>query len=117
MWVMRVYPTRIYDVYRGKDCMAYLGIYDATGDKVWDYPQDRAEWRSFLLGNNNQTEIEQQIAREPNRDEFLLSDYTIRRRRDYQKNLNCPKCGRTGAVSFQERENPVYGFPTLTIDS
>ena len=70
---------KMYEVYRGQELKACIRIW-GTDEIEWAYRPQEAEWNGFWWGNDVKWAIEQMIQEYPDREEFPISDFTIRRR-------------------------------------
>jgi hypothetical protein len=70
---------RIYDVYRYQDLTACMRVLE-SGQIEWAYRQESYDWQGFWWSNDIKCLIEELIQEFPNRKEWAVSEFTIRRR-------------------------------------
>ena len=72
---------RTYDVYRRKILVARVRLLD-SGKIEWAYRHRKSGWQSFWWSNDVKLTMEQFIQQYPELEELVVSEFTIRRRRN-----------------------------------
>ena len=72
---------RTYDVYRHSDLVARVRILD-NGQIEWAYRQVGGDWQGFWWSNDIKAMVEQVIQQYPSRRQLVISEFTLRRRRN-----------------------------------